>query len=222
MSEGSIPVIAIDGGGGVGKSSTARALAERLDFLHVDTGSHYRAITNMLQNEGINYQQVDQIKQALSQWPVDSTLEGNHSLIRINHKDFDPVLLKSAQINAEVSYYAALPEVRQYIFHYQRSHRDLAALGGFKGLVMEGRDIGLNIFPDTPYKYFFVADAAAKRARRASEGVLDVIEKRDLIDSTQGQMKKADDAKVIDTTFMKREEVVAELYEEIKQRLANA
>jgi CMP/dCMP kinase len=213
-------IIAIDGGSGAGKSSSARALAARLNFLYVDTGAHYRAITYRFQQAQIPYTDIPAITHQLAHWSIDEEVESNAAIMTINRERIDDAFLRSAQVNSEVSYYAAIPVVRHYLLHFQRSQAEVALMHKLAGVVMEGRDIGLNIFPETPFKYFFVADPAVKAARRAKEGALDITDKRDQIDSTRGQMHKASDATTVDTTHMSLPEVIDWLYKDVSTRMA--
>ena len=93
--------------------------------------------------------------------------------------------LRSPEVNAQVSKFAAIPEVRQKLFAYQRSLADLARDQQYAGLVMEGRDIGSIIFPEAAYRFFLVADEATRAARRAKEGQADSIAARDEMDRTR-------------------------------------
>lgn len=212
-------IIAIDGTSGAGKSSTARALAARMRALYVDTGAHYRAVTMLLQRAGVPYTQPEAIEHTLAHWTLDEEIVEGASHILLNHKRFDEMQLRTEAINSDVSYYAAVSVVRKFLFHFQRSQQEVAQIEGFPGLVMEGRDIGLNIFPHTPYKYFFVADPKIRAERRAKEGLLDATDARDLVDSTQGQLRKALDAKQLDTSKSTPEEIVEWLWKDVTTKL---
>jgi cytidylate kinase len=88
-------------------------------------------------------------------------------------------------VNAQVSKFAAIPEVRKKLFAYQRSLADLAREQQYAGLIMEGRDIGSIIFPEAAYRFYLDADEATRAARRAKEGQTDPIAARDKMDSTR-------------------------------------
>lgn len=214
--------MAIDGGSGSGKSSSARSLAAKLDCLHVDTGTHYRALTHLLQEKKIPYTDVERIEKELAGWELGTDVHSTHATIRVNRKKIEDAMLRSALVNAEVSQYSTVAPLRKFLLEYQRGHAQLALEKGFKGVVMEGRDIGLNIFPQTPYKYYLWADKKVKMARRAQQGITDVIEMRDKIDSTLGQLKKAPGAVEVDTTQRSLEETVEWIWKDITQKIAQA
>lgn len=194
-------------------------LAGRLHCLHVDTGTHYRALTHLLQARGIPYTDIPAVERALGGWRLDSEVHSNHSVIRVNRVRIEDIHLRSALVNAEVSQYSALAPVRSFLLPFQRAQAAFALQQDFRGLVMEGRDIGLNIFPDTPFKYFLFADQKVKMARRARQGITDVIEMRDRIDSTQGQLRQAPGATLVDTTHSSLDEVVDWISHDIQLKL---
>lgn len=218
---GALPlIVAIDGGSGSGKSSSARALAAKLKCLHVDTGTHYRALTHLLQRAKIAWTDEEKIKKALSAMRAEAQVQSTHALILINGERVGEEALRSAAVNAEVSQYSTVAAVRAFLLPFQRSLANFALEKGFNGVVMEGRDIGLNIFPDTPYKYFLQADTKVKIQRREMQNIKDAIEMRDKIDSTLGQLKRAEGAATVDTTELPLEGVVAWILKDVKQKLA--
>jgi len=178
-------IIAIDGGAATGKSSTARALAERLDLMHVDTGAHYRTLTYALLQNGATTEAPEAIPAHLSELTLGTQIEGRSARLSINGivpKDSD---IRSPQVNAAVSRFAAVQVVRQYLFDYQRNQAALAHERNFAGLIMEGRDIGSVIFPDADFRFFLFADEATRAARRANEGQTDSIAARDKMDTNR-------------------------------------
>jgi len=186
----------------------------------VDTGTHYRAVTHLLQEKKIPYTDVEEIEKTLAKWTLDAQVHSTHSVIRVNRAKVDDIYLRSAMVNAEVSQYSAVAPVRKFLLEFQRGQAEFALANDFRGVVMEGRDIGLNIFPQTPFKYFLFADQKVKMARRARQGITDVIEMRDKIDSTQGQLKKAPGAIDVDTTHTTLDEVVEWIYADVTVKMA--
>jgi cytidylate kinase len=179
------PILAIDGGAASGKSSTSKAVAEKLGFMHVDTGSHYRTLTLALLRKGIGLDNIDLIPAKLSEIHLTSVVKGQEARLAIN--GFVPAdkELRTQEVNEVVSQFAAFPEVRQALFQYQRDQAEIARKEGFEGLVMEGRDIGSVIFPETPLRFFFHADPEIRAKRREKQGHQDQIQQRDAIDSTR-------------------------------------
>lgn len=174
----------MDGGAAVGKSSTSRALAERLNLMHVDTGAHYRTLTAALLRAGIA-PEAGALENQLQSIRLETSLEGRSARLRINGEVPPNADLRSPEVNASVSKFAAIPAVRQALFDYQRSQAAVARDRGFAGLIMEGRDIGSVIFPDADYRFFLEADEATRSARRAKEGQTDSISDRDKMDSSR-------------------------------------
>ena len=204
----SFKIIAIDGGAGTGKSSTASILADRLHLLHVDTGSHYRTFTKYLREKGIT---TDNIKAFfLDSTPsLSSQLTGNRSFLSIEGKVYTPESLRAEEVNNFVSHVASVPEVRTLLFDYQRGQIGIAKENSFSGLVMEGRDIGTVILPGADLKIFLVADQRVRESRRQSDGEIDKISSRDYLDRSRSiaPLKESEGALRIDTSLLGIEEV---------------
>ncbi len=177
-------IIAIDGGAAVGKSSTSKVLAERLDLMHVDTGAHYRTLTAALLADGVqpNDPELDRRLETLD---LNTQLAGRSARLSINGVVPEDAAIRSPEVNASVSKFAAIPLIRQALFEYQRDQAEVARQAGFAGLIMEGRDIGSVIFPDAAYRFFLEADEATRAARRAKEGQTDSIADRDKMDTNR-------------------------------------
>ena len=178
-------IITIDGGAAVGKSSTSKGLAERLELMHVDTGSHYRTLTYAILGSGADAEQNKTISKLLEALKLSTQIDGRSARLGINEVVPVDSDLRSPEVNAQVSKFAAIPEVRKKLFAYQRSLADLAREQHYAGLIMEGRDIGSIIFPEAAYRFFLDADEATRAARRAKEGQTDSIAARDKMDRTR-------------------------------------
>lgn len=205
-------IVAIDGGAAAGKSSTARALSERYRLMHADTGSYYRFLTHELLERGVSPDNPDEVARALENLPLATRVEGRNARIEIGGRT-PGVELRSEAVNANVSKFAAIPAVRNYLLDYQRGQADVARSHGFAGLVMEGRDIGSVIFPDATFRFFLRADPEERERRRAREGQHDHIRERDRIDSSRAAapLTFREGAVEIDSTFLTLEQVVSRM-----------
>jgi cytidylate kinase len=211
--------IAIDGGAASGKSTTARALAERLNLLHVDTGAHYRAVTAALLEAGVGPDEPEAVEAALAKASLETRVEGKSARVVLNGQPPDQARLRSAAVNRAVSAFAALPKVRAFLREYQRAQMDVARERGFAGLVMEGRDIGTVILPDAPYRFFLQADPETRAERRRREGQDDAVASRDQSDSSRATapLARAPGAVVVDTARLDPEATVAFILEHIER-----
>ena len=206
-------IITMDGGAAVGKSSTSKGLAKRLELMHVDTGSHYRTLTCALLGSNTTAEQGETITKVLEPLKLSTLIDGRSAKLGINGIVPSDSALRSREVNAQVSKFAAIPEVRQKLFAYQRSLADLARGEQYAGLVMEGRDIGSIIFPEAAYRFFLVADEATRAARRAKEGQADSITARDEMDRTRqaAPLVCPKGATQIDTAHHTLEEVIEKI-----------
>jgi len=204
-------LVAVDGGAASGKSSLARALAERFNFLHVDTGAHYRAVTLALRQADVSPDDAPAVGAALATLPRDTEVSGRAAQLVLAGRAADPAALRSEDVNAHVSRFAALPAVRQFLFDYQRSQAAVARARHFAGLVMEGRDIGSVIFPDADLRLFLTADPATRAQRRAAEGQADAVAERDRLDTSRAAapLTCPPGATVIDSSALTLAQVVA-------------
>lgn len=213
-------VIAIDGPAASGKSSTARMVAEKLGFLHVDSGSLYRAATAAILRR----------EKDASKWTEQSVLEAARPVeLRAARTSFYPVLegkaiedeIRGQPVTRHVSRVAQMPRVREWV---NAKVREAAQL---KDVVVDGRDMGTVVFPDADLKIFLVADSRERALRRlrqrgtpASERVLDDetmrIKERDERDARQ--TVPAADAVTIDTTGLAQAEQVEQIVSLSKQR----
>ena len=202
--------IAIDGGAGSGKSTTATNLSTKLNFLHVDTGSHYRSIASVLNNESVGFNQIDE---NLNKFKLSSSVSGSKSLLLINDNLVAESILRSEEVNNSVSNYASISSVRNLLFEYQRSQVELAKLHNFNGLVMEGRDIGSIILPNADLKLFLHAPDSIRQNRRSGDGEKDQILQRDQMDTSRkvAPLVQSVDSIMINTGELSIEEVFSQI-----------
>ena len=214
-------IVAIDGGAAAGKSSTAGALSERFHLLHVDTGSFYRAVTAELLRRGVRPDDLPAVRSALAGLKLGTHITGRRAEIELDHRRVGDEI-RSKAVNENVSLFAAIPELRQALLNYQRGQADEARNHGFRGLVMEGRDIGSVIFPDADFRFFLQADPAERARRRVAQGQQDAIQERDRLDSSRktSPLTCPPGATAVDSTHLTQEEVVARLAAPIATRLA--
>ena len=215
-------VIAIDGPAASGKSSTAQMVAEKLGFLHVDSGSLYRAATAA----------VLRVDRDASKWTEQRVLAAVKPVeLRAARTSFYPVLdgraiedeIRGSEVTRNVSRVAQMPLVREWV---NEKVRQAAAT---KDVVVDGRDMGTVVFPDADLKIFLVADSRERAARRlrqrgtpTSEQMLDDetirILERDARDARQ--TVPAEDAVIIDTTGLTQQQQVEQIVTLSKQRSA--
>jgi cytidylate kinase len=216
-------IVAIDGGAAAGKSSTARALSERFHLMHADTGSYYRALTAEMLRRGVKADDLPAVRAALDSLQLETRLTGRSARIEIAGRAGGDEI-RSPEVNAAVSHFAAIPELRTVLLNYERGQAEVARARGFRGLVMDGRDIGTVIFPDADFRFFLHADPAERSRRRAQEGQHDAVAERDRMDSSRKTAPLACPvgAISIDSTRLTLEEVIARMAEAIGARLAPA
>ena len=215
------PIVAIDGGAASGKSSTAQALSERFNLLHVDTGSFYRAITAEMLTRGVNPADLPAVRAALAGLRYGTRVTGRRAEMDINGRVAGDEI-RSRAVNESVSQFAAIPEVRQSLLAYQRCQAEVARRHGFRGLVMEGRDIGSVIFPEAACRFYLQADSAERVRRRVAQGEQDSIRERDRIDSSRATapLQCASGAIAIDSTHLTLAEVIERVAAIVAARLA--
>lgn len=199
------PVIAIDGPAASGKSSVARALANRIGFTFVSSGLLYRAVTWLALRE--NPEQLipaETLTAQLAAGKLECRLQNNTL-----HLEFENIVLNEQQlavplVNRFVSACSAIPGVRAWTLRQFHSFAEEAPL------VMEGRDIGSVVFPDSPYKFYLDADPAVREERRRAQGIGDAIATRDRMDSTRATapLAIADGAAVINNSHLDLAETV--------------
>lgn len=204
-------IIAIDGPAASGKSSVAQELARRLGFVYVNSGAMYRAMTLHVLDEGISPNDATAVAEVAQRAQIFCGLDGNDSVIRINGVDHESAL-RDDRVNASVSLVSSVPRVREILVAHMRRY----ALTN--DLVMEGRDIGSVVFPETPYKFYIDASPEIRARRRAAQGQEDRIAARDRADSSRraSPLIIAEDAHVIDSSNLTIDGVVGEIIGRLK------
>lgn len=222
---GRLPIVTIDGPAGSGKSSTARAVATRLGFRHLDSGALYRALTLALLRADVEPERWSELSEAdfgSLDVDVNPTKTGYDVLVDGNVVDAE---LRAPEVTALVSRAAAIPEVRARLLALQR----LAGEEG--GLVADGRDMGTAVFPHAEVKVFLVADVEERARRRVLDegGAPDddgelarqvaAIAERDARDSGRkaSPLRRAEDAHDLDTTALTFDEQVDEVCELVRR-----
>ncbi|MGC9364416.1 MAG: (d)CMP kinase [Fidelibacterota bacterium] len=218
-------VIAIDGPAGSGKSSTAKEVARRLNFTYVDTGAMYRAVTLLVIRQGIDIHATEKIVAAARNLDIRFRWIDNVHHTFIGDEDVTAAI-RMSEVAELVSPVSAIPGVRIVMAEQQR------AFARMSNIVMEGRDIGTNVFPDADLKFYMNADLHVRAQRRSRDyqkigqslsldEIAGELRKRDQIDSsrTHSPLKKAEDAIVIDTTHLSFEEQVAKIVGIVQKKL---
>jgi CMP/dCMP kinase len=206
-------VVAIDGPAASGKSSVARALAKRIGFDYVNSGAMYRAATWHILERGVAPDDPTAVVRLMETTAIDCPRDGDSSRILLDGIDPTPHLFDD-RVTAEVSRVSAIPRVREILVEKMRGYaRD-------RDVVMEGRDIGSVVFPDTPYKFYIDASPEVRLRRRQAQGLRDEIGARDLADSSRqaAPLVIAEDALVIDSSKLGIEEVVSEIVAQLKMK----
>lgn len=205
--------IAIDGPAASGKSTVAKTLAKRLGLIMVNTGAMYRAVAWATIQKGIDPTDADAVIGMLDDVEFSCGVEDGFSTILVD--GFYPgEELRQDAVNSRVSKVASIPEVRELLVGKQRDYLELGSV------VMEGRDIGSVVFPDTPFKMYIDASEEVRLARRSAEGLADEVAKRDAEDSKRktSPLVVAEGATVIDSSEMGIEEVVSAALAVLKEK----
>lgn len=206
-------VIAIDGPAASGKSSVSRLLARKLGCRYVNSGAFYRAVTWAVLKEGLPLDDEAAISLFLSGLEIWCQVEDGTTVLLLNGAD--PSLhLRDPAVNDSVSRVSSYPEVRRVLTDLLRS------LATDDNLVMEGRDIGSVVFPDTPYKFYVDASEEVRATRRAAQGETDSIASRDAFDSSRktAPLKIPGDAHVVDSSHLTLEGVVGEIIGRLRMK----
>ncbi len=208
------PAIAIDGPAASGKSTVAKLIAAKLGYCFINTGAMYRAITWYCLQEGIDPEHTAVVVDLLPEIPLSFGRDGSMSCVLYKGQQLQQELTEQ-RVNDAVSTIAAIPQVRDYLVSKQRSYNLEEAI------VMEGRDIGTVVFPNTPYKYFVTASEEVRAARRRAEGITDSIAERDKKDSQRAcaPLMQAEDALLVDSSDMSIEQVVERICQDIEKKL---
>jgi cytidylate kinase len=205
--------IAIDGPAASGKSTIARELAKRLGLIMVNSGAMYRAVTWQVLEHQIDPHDTAKVIELLNQLAIDCGDDGVSSTLAIDGRDPGDAL-RSPSVNANVSIIAAIPEVRARLVALQRDYLNRT------NVVMEGRDIGSVVFPETPYKIYVDAAEEVRAARRSDMGEVDSVARRDAADSnrTTAPLIVAEGATVLDNSHHTVESALEATLQILKQQ----
>lgn len=217
--------VAIDGPSGAGKSTIAKFLAEKLNFLYVDTGAMYRSIGLYAARQGVASNDAEAVEALLPQIKLDLAYVDGEQRIFLNGEDVSRAI-RTEEASKNASAVSAIPAVRAFLLEFQRSFAKQNCI------LMDGRDIGTVVLPDADVKIFLTASAEARAQRRYKEqvergedvtleAVFEAIRKRDEADSSRAAapLKAADDAVVVDTTYLNLEESVAKILGLVEEKL---
>jgi cytidylate kinase len=207
-------VIAIDGTSASGKSTNAKRVAKALNYVYVDTGAMYRTLAWYCLQHKIDVEDEKAVGAACAKWkPVLECVEDH---VHLTVDGYYPAAeIRTAEVSAAVPHVAAVPKVRAWM---KKKQRECIRFGN---LVMEGRDIGTNVFPETDFKYYLDAHLEERSRRREAEGIKENLAARDQRDSQRATapLMIALGAKVINNSQMTAEQTSALILEDIGARL---
>lgn len=210
-------IIAVDGYSACGKSTVAKQIAEHYNIIYVDSGAMYRAVALYFLRNGLDMSDPVQLQSALDNISINFEKIDTEQIIHLNGEAVESSI-RGTDVNAIVSEVARISAVRTKLVSLQRS------IAEGKSIVMDGRDIGTVVFPEADIKFFLTADIEIRTKRRFIENkekgissdmkaISDNLQKRDLIDSTRedSPLRQADDAILINNSYLTREEQLDQL-----------
>jgi cytidylate kinase len=209
-------VIAIDGASASGKSTTARIVARAIGFIHVDTGAMFRTLAWYCLKMGVNAHDAAAVGTLCGKW--NATLDCVDNTIHLMVDGYYPAKeIRTAQVSEAVPWVAKSPKAREWMKETQRHCLQ------FGSLVMEGRDIGTNVFPEAQFKFYLDASLSERAKRRAAEGSHENIAARDEHDTrrTAAPLKIAPDAVVINNSQLTAAQTGAVILGHVKKELAS-
>ena len=219
-------IVAIDGPAGAGKGTITKLVGEKKNLIYIDTGALYRCVTLYMIKNKISLDQIDKIKEVLNKINIEFKKENNEDLVFLNGEDVSR-LIREKEVNELVSQVSHIVEVRENITNLSRK------IAEGKNVIMEGRDIGTNVFPNADVKIYLDAtpeERARRRMKQNQEKGIDIpfeeilknIIYRDNNDktSTVAPLKQAEDAVYIDSSDMTIEEVSNRVIEIIERNEA--
>ena len=217
--------VAIDGPAGAGKSSVAKAAAQELGFIYVDTGAIYRTIALYVLRQGVDPHQASAVEALLPQVQVSLEYTQQGQKMLLNGEDVT-ALIRTPEVSMATSACSAIPAVRAYLLQLQR---DLAAENN---VLMDGRDIGTVVLPQAQLKVFLTASPEERARRRVAQlekagqqadyaSILRDIQQRDYQDSHRetAPLRPAEDAVLLDNSSYTFEESVRRLVALVRERL---
>jgi cytidylate kinase len=207
-------VVAIDGTSASGKSTNAKKVAQALGFVYVDTGAMYRTLAWYCLKKNIAADDTKAVAALCRRWKTQLVCQ-DHQVRLLVDGYYPQREIRTAEISAAVARVAAVPQVRTWM---KKTQRDCVQFGP---LVMEGRDIGSNVFPESELKFYLDASLDERSRRRAAEGVKENLAERDQRDSQRSSapLMIPLGAKVINNSQMTSEQTSALIIEEIRRRL---
>lgn len=228
----SLPVVAIDGPSGSGKSSVSRGVARALGLDYLDTGAMYRAMTWFMLQHGVDVADISAVAAMAGQPVIVSVTDPDAPGISVDGADASQAI-RGPAVTAAVSAVSAVPQVRARLVDLQRDEVARSAQQG-RGIVVEGRDIGSVVLPDADLKVYLTADLAVRAARRAAQDAesahgssgqdathADLL-RRDRHDSGRAvsPLTLADGAVQVDATDLTLEETIAAVVALLQERMA--
>jgi len=212
-------VIAIDGTSASGKSTNAKLVARALGCVYADTGAMYRTLAWYCLNHRIDVQDARAVAAACRKWKtkLDCVEADSLRVARLFVDGYFPEKeIRTAEVSAAVPHVAAIPKVREWMVKRQRECLQ------FGNLVMEGRDIGTNVFPETDFKFYLDAKLEERSRRRAADGVRENLAARDQRDSQRAvaPLMIPLGARVINNSNLTSEQTSGLIIAEVRKQLA--
>ena len=218
-------IIAIDGPAASGKSTSAKLLADKLNFLYLDTGAMYRCIALAVVENQIDINNEQSLKDFIKNFKLEMRTVDGVSVFSINGENVSKKI-RTSSVSKKVSEISAIPSIRKYMVNMQRSFAKNTKC------VVEGRDIGTVVFPEATIKFFMIASVEVRAKRRqlelrrlgeeiALKDLQEDIEARDKYDSERSHspLKKAFDAIEIDTTNMTLREQLSVMVKNVNLKI---
>lgn len=216
-------IVALDGPAGSGKGTVTKEVAQKMNLINIDTGAMYRCVTLLMIRQNVKLDELEKIEKILDNIHIEFKLENEKQKVYLNNEDVS-LEIRTQKVNEFVSPVSTIKMIRNRLADLQRKMAESI------DVIMEGRDIGTNVFPNANLKIYLDATPEERANRRYKQNeekgihipykeILENVKYRDYTDSHReiAPLKQAEDAIYIDSTNMTIEEVVEKIIEEIKK-----